>query len=299
MAYSTSNPAMKDDVFARATADATQAGWASPTGPAPSAPPSAAPSAAPTTSAPPAAGVPPETVSPWTPAPPRERDYATMTLGGVVSAAAMLIVLVVAGGVFGWRSTTVTTDNVQIPGWILIPLLGGLGLAMVTIFKPTVARFTSPLYALCEGALLGAISRVYDVRFNGIVLQAVGLTIGVFLLMLFLYATRIIKVTDKLRMGIVAATGAVALLYVVDLIARLFGSDIGFIHSGGFVGVAFSVVVVGIAAFNLMLDFDIADRGVAMGAPKYMEWYAAFGLLVTLVWLYLEILRLLGKLRSN
>jgi uncharacterized YccA/Bax inhibitor family protein len=298
MAYTTSNPAMKDDVFAKATADATEVGWASPTGPAPATPAPATP--APATPAPAtAASVPPETVSPWTPAPPRERAYATMTLGGVVSAAAMLIVLVVAGGVFGWQSTTVTTDNVQIPGWILLPLLGGFGLAMVTIFKPTIARFTSPLYALCEGVLLGAISRVYDAQWNGIVLQAVGLTIGVFLLMLFLYATRIVKVTDKLRMGIFAATGAVALVYIVDLVASLLGSDVGFIHSGGFVGIAFSVVVVGVAAFNLMLDFDIADRGVAMGAPKYMEWYAAFGLLVTLVWLYLEILRLLGKLRSN
>jgi uncharacterized YccA/Bax inhibitor family protein len=279
----TSNPALNDKIFAKEIpADHLRTGWASPAGPA----------ALDT-----AVGMPPEVVTPWTPAPPRARDYATMTMGGVVSASALLIALVVIAGVFGWRSTTVTEGNVSLPGWLWVAFFGAVGTAIVTILKPNLARVLAPIYAILEGLLLGAISHLYELQFDGIVLQAVGLTAGVFLLMLFLYATRIIKVTDKLRLGIVAATGAVALVYVVNLVLHLFGSGVPFVHDAGAFGILFSLVVVGIAAFNLVLDFDIADRGVAMGAPKYMEWYAGFGLLVTLVWLYLELLRLLSKLR--
>ena len=145
-----------------------------------------------------------------------------------------------------------------------------------------------------------AISHLFEVQYEGIVLQAVGLTIGVFAMMLFLFATRIIKVTDKLRTGIIAATGRrLPRLHGVDPAANLFGANVPFIHDAGPVGILFSLVVVGIAAFNLLLDFDFVERGVAAGAPRYMEWYAAFGLLVTLVWLYLELLRLLAKLRSR
>jgi len=155
------------------------------------------------------------------------------------------------------------------------------------------------VYAAATGAMAGAISHFYEVQFNGIVLQAVGLTIGVFVMMLVLYSTRTIKVTDRLRNGIIAATGAVLLVYLATFVLRLFGADIPMIHDGGLIGIGFSLLVVGIASFNLLLDFDLIERGVKMGAPRYMEWYGAFGLMVTLVWLYLEMLRLLSKLRQR
>lgn len=224
----------------------------------------------------------------------------TMTVNGTVWASGALIVLVVMAGVFGWSSTSGGgASGVQIPGWLPIALFGGLGVAILTMFKPNLARFTAPLYALLEGALLGAISKLYNDQYDGIVVQAVGLTIGVFAVMLFLYATRIIKVTDKLRMGIVAATGAIMLVYLASMVLRLFGAEMPFIHDSGPLGIGISLVIVGVAAFNLLLDFDFVERGVEAGAPRHMEWYAAFGLLVTLVWLYLELLRLLAKLQSR
>jgi uncharacterized YccA/Bax inhibitor family protein len=178
-------------------------------------------------------------------------------------------------------------------------VFGALGVALLTIFKPNLARFTAPVYALLEGAFLGAISAAYNAAFDGIVLQAIGLTIGVFAVMLFLFATRIIAVTDKLRMGIVAATGAVLLMYLVNMVLSLFNSSVPFLHNSSLVGIAISLVIVAVAAFNLLLDFDFVERGVAAGAPKQTEWYAAFGLLVTIVWLYLEVLRLLSKLQGR
>lgn len=222
----------------------------------------------------------------------------TMTLNGVVWAAAALIVLVVAGGAFGWAATETSPTSVELPGWLFLALIGGLGVAVLTIFKPNLARFTSPVYALVMGLVVGALSRLYEAQFEGIVLQAVGLTIGVFCVMLFLYATRIIKVTDKLRMGIVAATGAIMLVYVLNLVLRIFGAGVPFIHDSGPLGIGISLVIVGVAAFNLLLDFDLVETGVERAAPRYMEWYAAFGLVVTLIWLYLELLRLLAKLRD-
>jgi uncharacterized YccA/Bax inhibitor family protein len=223
----------------------------------------------------------------------------TMTVNGTIWATAALLVLVVAAGVFGWNSVTLDAETVSLPGWSLLVVFGALGVAMLTIFKPDLARVTAPVYALLQGAFLGAISGVYNAAYDGIVVQAVMLTIGVFAMMLFLFATRIIQVTDKLRMGIVAATGAVLLVYVVNLVLSLFGSSVGFLHDTGAIGIAISLVIVGVAAFNLLLDFDFVERGVAAGAPRKMEWYAAFGLLVTIVWLYIELLRLLGKLQGR
>jgi uncharacterized YccA/Bax inhibitor family protein len=223
----------------------------------------------------------------------------TMTLNGVVWASGALLVLLVAAGVFGWNSVDHTLDTVTIPGWLPLVLFGGLGMAILTIFKPKLARFTAPIYALLEGALLGAISALYNASYDGIVVQAVALTIGVFAVMLFLFATRIIKVTDKLRMGIIAATGAIMLVYVANMILSLFDAEIPFLHSTGAMGIGISLLIVGVAAFNLLLDFDFVERGVEAGAPRYMEWYAAFGLLVTLIWLYLELLRLLAKLQRR
>jgi uncharacterized YccA/Bax inhibitor family protein len=262
-----SNPALNDKAFARLDTDA---GWAAAT----------------------------EQLEQAYNAPAFVREDA-MTVNGTVWATASLLVLVVAAGVFGWNSVDVTEQSVALPGWLFPVLLGGLGVAVLTIMKPNLARFTAPLYALLEGALLGAISGLYNTAYDGIVIQAVGLTIGVFVVMLFLFATKIIEVTDKLRMGVVAATGAIALVYLANIVLSLFDASVPFLHDTGPLGIGISLVIVGVAAFNLLLDFDFVQRGVAAGAPKHVEWYAAFGLLVTIVWLYLELLRLLAKLQSR
>jgi uncharacterized YccA/Bax inhibitor family protein len=236
-----------------------------------------------------------------------EQDHAappitrtdTMTVNGTVWATAALLVLVVAGGAFGWNSVDTTLENPSLPGWIFLAALGGFAVGLVTCFKPDIARFTSPIYALVQGTFLGAISGLYNAAWDGIAYQAVALTIGVFAVMLFLYGTRIIRVTEKLRMGVIAATGAVLLVYVVNMVLRLFGADVPFLHDSGPIGIAISLAIVGVAAFNLLLDFDFVERGVAAGAPAKIEWYAAFGLLVTIVWLYLELLRLLAILQGR
>jgi uncharacterized YccA/Bax inhibitor family protein len=274
----TTNPALNEKVFARETPGATKAGWALPD----------------SVPRPPVD----DTVSPWTPPAPPVAGYETMTVGGVISASAVLLALVLAAAWYGWNQVDVQPDEVVIPGWIFVPVLVGLGFAIFTIVKPRYSRITSPLYALAEGVFLGAISHLYEAQWDGIVFQAISLTLGVFALMLFLYATRVIKVTDKLRLGIVAATGAIALVYLVNIVLSLFGADLPFIHQGGAFGILFSLVVVGVAAMNLVLDFDFIERASAANAPKHMEWFGAFGLLVTLVWLYIEMLRLLGQLRN-
>lgn len=222
-----------------------------------------------------------------------------MTVNGTVWATAALLVLVIAGGVYGWTTVDVTSDAVSFPGWLFPVALVAFGVAMVTCFKPQLARFTAPVYALLQGAFLGALSGVYNAAYSGIVLQAVSLTVGVFAVMLFLFATRIIKVTERLRMGIIAATGAILLVYLVNLVLSLFDASVPFLHDSSALGILISLVIVGVAAFNLLLDFDFVERGVAAGAPRNMEWYAAFGLTVTIIWLYLELLRLLGKLQGR
>jgi uncharacterized YccA/Bax inhibitor family protein len=222
-----------------------------------------------------------------------------MTIGGVVEKSAFLLLLLVASAAFGWSQVERVGESATVPGWLILALLGGLGIAILTIFKPKLSPYTSPAYALVQGLVVGAISAVYAAQYDGIVLQAVGLTVGVFVMMLALYSLRVIKVTDRLRSGIMVATGAVMLVYVASFVLRLFGADIPFIHDSGALGILFSLVVVGIAASNLLLDFDMVEQGAAAGAPKHLEWYGAFGLIVTLVWLYLELLRLLAKLRDR
>ena len=236
-------------------------------------------------------------------------DSSTMSLNGVLTASAVLMMLVLIAGAFAWNAVTVETarnlngDVVILspfPSWVLITVLGAFGLAILTAFKPHLARFTGPVYALMMGGTAGAISKYYEVAFSGIVLQAIGLTVGVFFVMLVLFATRTIRMTDKLRTIIMVGTGAVALVYLVSIgMNLLFDSSMPLIHDSGPIGIVFSLVVVGLAAFNLLVDFDMVERGIEMRAPKYMEWYAAFGLMVTLIWLYLELLRLLAKLRDR
>ena len=213
-----------------------------------------------------------------------------MTLDGAVNKTGILLALCFAGATVGWN----------------IPVLGlpaailGFILAMVTIFRsPAKAGSTAPLYSLSQGIFLGAITMVFEAQYPGIAIQAIGLTFGILASLLFCYKSGIIKPTENFRLMIFSATMGIALLYLVSFIMSFFGSGIGFIHSNGMFGIGFSLFVVGIAALNLVLDFDFIEEGADQGLPKYMEWYGAFSLMVTLIWLYIEILRLLMKLRSR
>jgi uncharacterized YccA/Bax inhibitor family protein len=228
-----------------------------------------------------------------------------MTMNGTIAKTAMLLLLTVVTGSWTWHrfAEAATGGNLTVALAAVSPflwggLIAGFVLALVSSFAPRWAGITAPLYAIAEGFALGGISAFMELRFPGIVVQAIMLTIGVLAAMLLLYRTGVIKVTDKFRMGVVAATGGIALLYLVDIGLRAFTSiQVPFIHESGLMGIGFSLLVVGLAALNLVLDFDLIERGAAQGAPKYMEWYGAFALMVTLVWLYMEILRLLSKAR--
>ena len=227
------------------------------------------------------------------------RDADAMSLNGTVNKTAFLLVLVLATSMFTWSKAYAGAGAGLMP-WVWGGAIGGLVLALVTVFKKQWAPVTAPLYAAVEGLFIGAISAVFEQRFPGIVIQAVGLTFGTMAALLVAYRSGLIKATENFKLGVVAATGGIALLYLVNIGMGLLGFEgMGFIHDSGWMGIGFSAVVVVVAALNLVLDFDFIEQGVEQGAPKYMEWYAAFGLLVTLVWLYLEILRLLSKLQSR
>ena len=228
------------------------------------------------------------------------RDGQAMTLNGTVNKTAFLLVLTLVGAMFTWGKFFASGGTANLMPYVWGGALGGLAVALVTIFKKEWSPVTAPLYAALEGLFIGAVSAMFEMRFPGIVMQAVGLTFGTLAALLVAYRSGLIKVTENFKLGVVAATGAIFLLYMVNLAMRLFGFEgMGFIHDSGWLGIGFSAVVVVIAALNLVLDFDFIEQGVDAGAPKYMEWYAAFGLLVTLIWLYLEILRLLSKLQSR
>ena len=182
---------------------------------------------------------------------------------------------------------------------MMLGLFGGLICAFVTIFKKQWSAVTAPVYALLEGLVLGGLSATLELRYPGIAIQAVSLTFGTLFVLLFLYRTGVIKVTQKFRLGVFAATGGIMFFYLIEMVLGFFGIQFASINGSGLIGIGFSLIVVGIAALNLVLDFDFIEQGVQYGAPKYMEWYGAFGIMVTLVWLYLEILRLLSKMRSR
>jgi uncharacterized YccA/Bax inhibitor family protein len=227
-----------------------------------------------------------------------EMPTEAMTIqGSVVKTAILVVILLVTAG-YTW-SQAVAGNTAVAYGLLIAGSIGGFLVALVTIFKPKVSPFTSPIYAALEGLVLGAISAVFEAAYPGIVIQAVGLTIGVLAVMLFVYGTGIIRATEKFKIGVVAATGAICLVYLVDIVVSFFGTRLPYIHESGPVGIGFSLVVVVIAALNLILDFDFIEQGVKQQAPKYMEWYGGFSLLVTLIWMYLEILRLLAKIRGN
>ena len=218
---------------------------------------------------------------------------ARMTLSGTVNKTGILLLCALATAGWTWHNAA------QAGGLMMLGLFGGLICAMVTVFKKEWSPVTAPIYALLEGLVLGGISAVIEARYPGIAMQAVGLTFGTLFAMLLVYKSGMIRVTQKFRIGIVAATGGIMLFYFAQMILGFFGVRFLSINGGGPIGIAFSLFVVAIAALNLVLDFDFVEQGVAYGAPKYMEWYGAFGILVTLVWLYLEILRLLSKMRSR
>lgn len=223
-----------------------------------------------------------------------------MSIGGTITATGVLFALLLVTGAVGWSLVTTSEDQVvRFPGWLILPMLAALGCAIWAMVRPKMARLAAPLYALLQGLALGAISHVYQAQWNGIVVQAIGATLGVFAVVLVMYALRIVKVTNRFRSVVMAATFGLMLFYGISLIVSLFGASVPFINSASGFGIAFSVLAAGLAAFNLFLDFDMIEKGVQAGAPKAFEWVGALGLMVTLVWLYLEMLRLLGKLRSN
>jgi len=222
-----------------------------------------------------------------------------MTIQGTVNKTGVLLVCLLIPAAWIWQKFNATEAPAAVYPWVMGGLIGGLVFALVTVFKKEWAGITAPLYAAFEGLLLGGVSAIFEARYPGIVIQAVGLTVGTLFSLLFAYKTGFIRATENFKLGVVAATGGIFLLYMVSFIMSFFGGSIGFIHSSGTFGILFSLFVVVVAALNLVLDFDFIEHGAAAGAPKYMEWYAAFGLMVTLIWLYLEMLRLLAKLRNR
>lgn len=223
----------------------------------------------------------------------------TMTINGTVNKTAILLILVVVPAYMAWERAFAAVNPGALYPWMIGSSIAGLVLAMITIFKKTAAPITAPLYAVAEGVFVGILSAFFEMRFPGIVFQAVLLTFGTLFALLFAYRSGLIKATENFKLGIAAATGGIFLIYMASMVLGFFGVSIPLIHESGIVGIGFSLFVVVIAALNLVLDFDFIENGAEQGAPKYMEWYAAFGLLVTLVWLYVELLRLLSKLRSR
>ena len=222
-----------------------------------------------------------------------------MTLQGTVNKTGVLLICAVATAAWTWNLFLHSHSPQSVMPLALLGGIGGLIVAMVTIFKKQWAGITAPIYALLEGLVLGSISAMLEVRFPGIAIQAVSLTFGTLVILLLAYRSGLIAVTEKFRLGVIAATGGIALFYIVEIVLGFFGIHFTAINGSGAIGIGFSIFVVIIAALNLVLDFDFIETGVRVGAPKYMEWYGAFGLMVTLIWLYFEILRLLSKIRSR
>jgi uncharacterized YccA/Bax inhibitor family protein len=227
----------------------------------------------------------------------RADGRGTMTVNGTVNKTGLLLILALATATASW--VLGTGGGPGVAGWAIGASLAGLVVAIATIVRPRWSPVTAPIYALVEGVVLGLVSMWFEARYEGIAIQAVALTFGVLGAMLVLYKTRVIKVTQRFRAGVLAATLAIAVVYLVSLVLGLFGVRVPFLNDASPLGILISLAIVVVAALNLVLDFDLIDRGARSGAPAYMEWYAAFGLLVTLVWLYLELLRLLAKLRER
>jgi uncharacterized YccA/Bax inhibitor family protein len=232
-------------------------------------------------------------------------DEGVMTVNGTINKTGIMLLIVIFAASFTWRKFFGEIDplNPVMPQgimlWAMIGAIGGLITALITTFSPRRAAMTAPIYAVFEGLFLGAISAIFEAKFPGLVMRAVSLTFGVFFIMLLLYRSGTIRATEKFRMIIFAATGGIALVYLASFIAGLFGVNVSFLHDSSPLSIGISLFVVAIAALNLILDFDMIIQGANARAPQYMEWFGAFGLMVTLIWLYLEMLRLLSKLASR
>jgi uncharacterized YccA/Bax inhibitor family protein len=218
-----------------------------------------------------------------------------MTGNGVIRSFAVLSALFVPAAIFGWTRF----DGESFPSWVLGAFVVAIVAVIAGSFKPTWAPFIGPVYALVEGAIVGVVSRLYETAYDGLIVQAVLATTVTVFVMAVLYVTRTIEVTERLRSVVTGATLAIFAFYLISFGLSFFDIGVPLIWDTGLLGIGFSLLVIGIAAFNLLLDFDLIERGVKGRAPGYMNWYAAFGLMVTIVWLYLEFLRLLSKLQRR
>lgn len=219
---------------------------------------------------------------------------SVMTINGTINKIGLMLLLVIAAASYTW-SMVMGENMTGATTFVMIGGIGGFITALVTAFRPKSSPISAPIYAILEGLFLGAISAIINAKYPGIAFQAVLLTIGTLFTMLFLYRSGRIRATDRFRRGVFMATGAVFFAYLISWILSLFGMQVGYMHSAGPLGIIINLVVIVIAALNLILDFDFIEKGASMSAPKYMEWYGAFGLMVTLIWLYIEFLRLLSR----
>ena len=222
---------------------------------------------------------------------------APMTFTGALNKTAMLFAILLVGAAWTWADMS-TGVSPGFSGKMMIGLVGGLVLALVTVFKMEWARYTAPAYAFLEGMFLGGLSAIFEAMYPGVVIPAIVLTFGIMIGMLVTYRAGLIPVTEKFRIGVIAATGGIAVFYLIAMVLGFFGVQIPFLFEGGLLGIGFSLFVIVIATLNLVLDFDMIDQMAAAGMPRFMEWYGAFALMVTLIWLYIEILRLLAKTRE-
>lgn len=223
----------------------------------------------------------------------------TMSIQGTVNKTVLMLLLIMISTSWTWNKVIGSASSGDIRYWMWSGILGSVAVALATIFNKRLAPVTAPIYSLVQGLFLGAVSAKFETMHQGIVVQAVFLTFSTLFILLAVYKARVIKVTQKFKLGVVVATGGIVLFYSFALILGFFGMNWPFFYQGGLLSIAFSLFVVALASFNLVLDFDFIENGVSNGAPKYMEWYSAFALMVTLVWLYVEFLRLLGKLRGG
>jgi uncharacterized YccA/Bax inhibitor family protein len=224
---------------------------------------------------------------------------ARMTRNGTVHKTGVLLVCAMATAAWVWHLFVQSGDMADVAPYLMLGAIGGFIVALVTTFKKEWSPVTAPMYALLEGLVLGGLSALFNARYPGVAVQAVALTFGTLLVLLMAYSSGLIKVTQKFRLGVIAATGGIMVFYLLEMLLGFFHVNFLAINGGSTLGIIFSLFVCGVAALNLVLDFDFIEQGVAYGAPRYMEWYGAFGIMVTLVWLYLEILRLLAKMRSR
>ena len=232
-----------------------------------------------------------------------EQASGVMTIKGTITKTFILTLMVFLGAAYTWKIFNEAINPASLSPWMWGGLIGGFVIALIISFRPKLAQYLSPIYAILEGFFLGAISAVYNAAFAqtapGIIVNAILLTLMVTFAMLFVYRTNIIKVDGKFAKIMFMAISAIALYYILNIVLHLFGVNLTMLHNGGLLSIGISIVIVVVAAFTLLLDFNFIEKASYAGAPKYMEWYGAFGLMVTLVWLYLEILRLLGKFANR